>query len=60
MLIVIIQHDDKIEIIFNSPIKISPDNNHGFFIAEYSSKIQQIIQNLTEPRYIDIKVEIYV
>ena len=34
MLIVIIQHDDKIEIIFNSPIKISPDNNHGFFIAE--------------------------
>ncbi len=53
-------YDDKIEITFNSPIKTSPDNNQGFFIAEYSSKIQQIIQNLTEPRYIDIKVEIYV
>ena len=52
--------NDKIEITFNSPIKTSPDNNQGFFIAEYSSKIQQIIQNLTEPRYIDIKVEIYV
>ena len=53
-------YDDKIEITFNSPIKISPDNNQGFFIAEYSSKMRQIIQNKTIPNYIDIKVKIYV
>ena len=53
-------YDDKIEITFNSPIKISPDKNQGFFIAEYSTKIQRIIQNITDPRYVDIKVEIYV
>lgn len=38
----------------------SPDNNQGFFIAEYSSKMRQIIQNKTIPNYIDIKVKIYV
>lgn len=53
-------YDDKIEITFNSPIKISSDNNQGFFIAEYSSKMRQIIQNKTIPNYIDIKVKIYV
>lgn len=53
-------YDDKIEITFNSPKKISPDNNQGFFIAEYSSKMRQIIQNKTIPNYIDIKVKIYV
>ncbi len=53
-------YDDKIEITFNSPIKTSPDNNQGFFIAEYSSKMRQIIQNKTIPNYIDIKVKIYV
>lgn len=53
-------YDDKIEITFNSPIKTSPDKNQGFFIAEYSTKIQRIIQNINEARYIEIKVEIYV
>ena len=53
-------YDDKIEITFNSPIKTSPDKNQGFFITEYSTKIQRIIQNITEPRYVDIQVDIYV
>lgn len=53
-------YDDKIEIIFINPIKISPDKNQSFFIAEYSTKIQRVIQNITDPRYVDIKVEVYV
>ncbi len=53
-------YDDKMEITFNSPIKISPDKDQGFFIAEYSTKIQRIIQNITESRYVDIKVKVYV
>ncbi len=30
-------YDDKMEITFNSPIKISPDKNQGFFIVEDST-----------------------
>ncbi len=53
-------YDDRIEITFNSPIKISPDKNQGLCILEYSTKIQQIIQNKLNPSYLDIKVKIYV
>lgn len=52
--------DDKIEITFNSPIKTSPDSNQGFFIAEFTSKLPQYIQNKTMPNFKEVEVKIYV
>lgn len=52
--------EDKIEITFNSPIKTSPDNNQGFFVAEFTSKLPQYIQNKTIPNFKEVEVRIYV
>lgn len=52
--------EDKIEITFNSPIKTSPDNNQGFFVAEFTSKLPQYIQNKTMPNFKEVEIKIYV
>lgn len=53
-------YEDKLEIIFNSPIKRSPDTNQGFFLFTFNSKLPQYIQNKEKPTMLDIKVEYYV
>lgn len=52
--------EDKIEITFNSPIKTSPDKNQGFFVAEFTFKLPQYIQNKTIPNFKEVEVRIYV
>ena len=40
----VVCYDDKIEIYFNSPIKMSPDENRGFFVSSKTmNKISVII-----------------
>lgn len=52
--------EDKIEITFNSPIKTSSDKNQDFFVAEFTSKLPQYIQNKTIPNFKEVEVRIYV
>lgn len=54
-------YEDKIEITFNSPIKISPDdNNQGFFIFSYIAKLPQYIQNKEQPNMLNIEIKLYI
>lgn len=53
-------YEDKLEIIFNSPIKRSPETNQGFFLFTFNSNLPQYIQNKEKPTMLDIKVEYYV
>ena len=51
--------EDKIEITFNSPIQINPDNdNQGFFIYSYIAELPQYIQN--KEKTINIEIKLYI
>ena len=52
--------EDRIEIIFNSPIRKSPDKNQGFFIFSYISKLPQYIQNKELPNMLNIELCVYI
>ena len=52
--------EDKIEIIFNSPIRKSPDKNQGFFIFSYISKLPQYLQNKELPNMLNIEIRVYI
>jgi len=53
-------YEDKLEIIFNSPIKRSPDNNQGFFLFRFNSKLPQYIQNKEKPNMLEFQINCYV
>ena len=53
-------YEDKLEIIFNSPIKRSPDNNQGFFLFTFNSKLPQYIQNKEKPNMLEMEIKYYV
>ena len=52
--------EDKLEIIFNSPIKRSPDTNQGFFLFTFNSKLPQYIQNKAKPNMLKMEINCYV
>ena len=53
-------YEDKLEIIFNSPIKRSPDNNQDFFLFNFNSNLPQYIQNKEKPNMIKMEIKYYV
>ena len=53
-------YEDKLEIIFNSPIKRSPDTNQGFFLFSFNSKLPQYIQNKEKPNMLKMEIKYYV
>jgi hypothetical protein len=53
-------YEDKLEIIFNSPIKRSPDTNQGFFLFTFNSKLPQYIQNKEIPNMLEMEIKYYV
>ena len=53
-------YEDKLEIIFNSPIKRSPDNNQGIFLFNFNSKLPQYIQNKEKPNMLKMEINCYV
>ena len=53
-------YEDKLEIFFNSPIIKSPDNNQGFFLFSFNSKLPKFIQNKERPIMIDIQIRVYI
>ncbi len=53
-------YEDKLEIIFNSPIKRSPDTNQGFFLFTFNSKLPQYIQNKEKPNMLEMEIKYYV
>ena len=50
--------EDKIEITFNNPIKISPDDDQGFFIYSYIANFPKYIQN--KEYLISVEIKLYV
>jgi len=53
-------YEDKLEIFFNSPIIKSPDNNQGFFLFTFNSKLPKFIQNKERPIMLDIQIKVYI
>ena len=53
-------YEDKLEIFFNSPIIKSPDNNQGFFLFSFNSKLPKFIQNKERPIMLDIQIKLYI
>jgi len=53
-------YEHKLEIIFNSPIKRSPDNSQGFFLFNFNSKLPQYIQTKEKPNMIKMEIKYYV
>ena len=53
-------YEDKLEIIFNSPIKRSPDTNQGFFLFTFNSNLPQYIQNKEKQNMIEMEIKYYV
>lgn len=53
-------YEDKLEIIFNSPIKRSPDINQGFFLFTFNSNLPQYIQNKEKPNMLEMEIKYYV
>lgn len=57
----IILYDDKIEIIYNTPLNISPDTQcQGFCFYIGIDKMPYIIQNKPQPLYRDMMITMYV
>lgn len=52
-------YEDKLEIKFNSPIKRSPDDNQGFFLFTFNTKLLQYAQK-SKSRCEDFKINFYV
>ena len=52
-------YEDKIEITFNSPLKISP-NTQGLFLFTRTKQMPRIIQNAPTPRMIDMQIKYFV
>lgn len=48
--------EDKIEITFNNPIKISPDDDQGFFVYSYIANFPKYIQNKEYLTSVEIKL----
>jgi len=53
-------YEDKLEIIFNSLIKRSPDTNQGFFLFSFNFNLPQYIQNKEKPNMLEIVIKYYV
>ena len=53
----IIIYEDKMEITFNNPSPQSPDNNQGFFLLSYFTKLPKYIQNKEKPNMLKIEIE---
>ena len=53
-------YEDKLEIFFNSPIIKSPENNQGFFLFTFNSKLPKFIQNKEKPIMLDIQIKVYI
>jgi hypothetical protein len=56
----IVLYDDKIEIYFNSPVKIGSDESQGFSLYRGFGKLPRIIQNRPVLEYRKIYIEIYI
>ncbi len=56
----IILFDDKMEIIYNSPLQISPDNSQGFSFYDKIVKMPSVIQNKPKPVLKDFRLIISV
>ena len=54
----IIVYDDEIQIYFNSPLTISPDESQGFSLCDKEAKIQVHIQNSLETKLKTIRLRI--
>jgi DNA invertase Pin-like site-specific DNA recombinase len=54
----IIVYDDEIQIYFNSPLTISPDESQGFSLCDKEAKIQVHIQNSLETKLKTIRLKI--
>ena len=50
-------YENKLEIIFNSPIKRNPDENQGSFLFVFNSKMPKYIQNKEKPEMIDFEIK---
>ena len=53
-------YDDKAEVTFNSPIKISPSENEGFLFCTKLEKLKISTLNQKENNTIDFLVNLYV
>ena len=53
-------YENKLEIIFNSPIKRSPDTNQGFFLFTFNSNLPQYIPNKEKPNMLEMEIKYYV
>ena len=53
-------YEDKLEIIFNSPIKRSPDTNQGFFLFTFNSKLPHYFQNKELLNMLEMEIKYYV
>ena len=47
--------ENKIEITFNSPIKTSPDDNQGFFICTFFSRLAKF-----KLQFVEMEIKIFV
>ena len=54
----LILYDDKIELYFNNPTSISPDESRDFLFCSYNTKIVQEKEN-KKPAITDILIEMY-
>lgn len=52
--------EDKLEIIFNSPIKRSPDTNQGFFLFSFNSILLHYAQNREQSNIRNIEIKLYI
>ena len=53
-------YEDKLEIIFNSPIKRSPDTNQGFFVLSFMKQLLKYAQYTKAFNMIDVEIKVYV
>ena len=54
----IVLFDDKIEIYFNSPLRVSPDDSQGFSFASETGIMPCMIHNRKEPVLRPIRIEL--
>jgi len=52
-------YENKLEIIFNSPIKRNPDKNQGSFLFKFNSKMPKFIQNKEKPEMLEFEVKYF-
>ena len=52
--------ENKIEITFNGPIKTSPDDNQGFFICSFFSRLAKFCTAKFKLQFVEMEIKIFV